>query len=143
MKKVFVILLIFFLILNTNNFSLADEIEEETDYIWLNEEIKNVSANPTEIPDSASRYICALDRNSKQIIFGKAENKQVPMASTTKIMTSIVLMENLEKNNLTLNTKVKVCKEAAIIQGSRLGLKENDEITIENLLYGLMLCSRK
>ena len=143
MRKSLLILLIFFLILNVNIFSLADEIEEETDYIWLNEEIKNVSTNPTEMPDLASRYICVLDRNSKEIIFGKEENKRVPMASTTKIMTAIVLMENLEKNNLSLSTKVEVCKKAAIIQGSRLGLKENDEITIENLLYGLMLCSRK
>ena len=142
-KKFFAVLLSIILIFNANNYIFGNEIEEETDYIWLNEEIKNASATPTEEPILGSRYACAFDRNSKEVIFGKEENKEVPMASTTKIMTAIVLMENLDKNNLSLSTKVKVCKEAAIIQGSRLGLKEHDEITIENLLYGLMLCSRK
>ena len=64
------------------------------------------------------------------------------MASTTKIMTAIVLLENLEvNNNLTLETKVEVCKQAASIGGSRLGLKIGDKVTINDLLYGLMLCS--
>ena len=66
------------------------------------------------------------------------------MASTTKIMTAIVLLENIEKNNnLTLDTEVEVCKEAGAIGGSRLGLKKGDKISINDLLYGLMLCSRK
>ena len=142
-KKIFLSLLCIILFFNLNYCIFADEIEEETDYIWLDEEIKNVTAKPTEIPVLSSRYICALDRNSKEIIFGKEENKRVPMASTTKIMTAIILMENLEKSNLKLDSEVEVCKDAAIIQGSRLGLKAGDKITINDLLYGLMLCSRK
>ena len=143
MKKTFIILLSIFFIFNINSFVFADEIEEETDYVWLTEEIEKTSANLTEEPVLSSRYACAFDRNSKEIIFGKNENKRVPMASTTKIMTAIVLMENLEKNNLTLDTEIEVCKAAASIQGSRLGLKTGNKITINDLLYGLMLCSRK
>ena len=143
MKKTLIILLSIFFIFNTYCFVFANEQEEEIDYLWLNDEIKNVSANPTEKLILDSRYICAIDRNSKEILFGKNENKKVAMASTTKIMTAIVLMENLQLNGINLNTKVKVCKEAALIQGSRLGLKKGDEITINDLLYGLMLCSRK
>ena len=90
-----------------------------------------------------SKYICALDRESKKTIYGKNQNEKVPMASTTKIMTAIVLMENLEKCGLTLNTEIEVCKLASIINGSRLGLKTGDKITVNDLLYGLMLCSRK
>lgn len=54
-------------------------------------------------------------------------------------MTSIVVIENTKN----LKEKVKISKKAAGTGGSRLGLKENDEITVEDLLYGLMLCSRK
>lgn len=142
-KKLIVILLIFFLISNINNLSFADEIEEETDYIWLEEEIKNASTTITDEPKLNSKCAVVLDRDSKEILFGKNENKRVPMASTTKIMTAIVLMDNLEKNDLSLNTQVEVCKKAASINGSRLGLKTGDKITINDLLYGLMLCSRK
>ena len=143
MKKFLIILLSIFFIFNINCFTFANEIDEETDYVWLYEEIKNVSANTTEEPVLSSRYACVFDRTSKEIIYGKNENKRVPMASTTKIMTAIVLMENLEKAGLELNSQIEVCKEAANIHGSRLGLKTGDKITINDLLYGLMLCSRK
>ena len=143
MKKTFIILLSIFLVLNVNYYTFADEIEEETDYVWLTEEIKNASANTTDEPVLNSRYVCAFDRSSKEIIFGKNETKKVPMASTTKIMTAIVLMESLETKGLNLNSQIEVCKDAATIQGSRLGLKTGDKITVNDLLYGLMLCSRK
>ena len=141
-KKTLIILLSIFLILEINSFSFANEIEDDTDYIWLSEEIKNTSSKLTEEPVLSSRYICAFDRKSKVMIYGKNENDKVPMASTTKIMTAIVLMENLENVGLELSSSVEVCKKAASIQGSRLGLKTGDIITVNDLLYGLMLCSR-
>ena len=142
LKKILCILLmISILIINTPIF--ADDIDEDLDFSWVQEEIVNVSANPTKEPNILSRYAVVFDRNSKEIIYGKKENEEVPMASTTKIMTAIVLMENIEKNNLQLDTQIEVCKEAGSIQGSRLGLKKGDKITINDLLYGLMLCSRK
>ncbi len=73
------------------------------------------------------------------ILYGKKENERCKMASTTKILTSIVVVENTKD----LNTKVKISAKAAGTGGSRLGLHENDEITVKDLLYGLMLCSRE
>ena len=105
----------------------------------VKEEIENVSTNASKEPSILSRSAIAFDRNSKTILYGKNYNKEVPMASTTKIMTAIVFVEN----NKSLNEEVEVCKQAANIGGSRLGLKTGDKITKEDLLYGLMLCSRK
>ena len=141
-KRVKLIILIVALIFIVNLNTFAYEIEEETDYIWLQEEISSASANDTNEPSLNSRYAIAIDRDSKAILYGKNETQKVPMASTTKIMTSIVLMENLGvNNNLTLNSEIEVCKQAGVIGGSRLGLKTGDKITINDLLYGLMLCS--
>lgn len=138
------IILIIFLLINISITSIAFEIEEETDFVWLNKEIENTSASLSEEPKINSRYAVVYDRSSKAIIYGKNENTRVPMASTTKIMTAIILLEHIEKNdNINLNTKIEVCKQAAGIGGSRLGLKVGDKITINDLLYGLMLCSRK
>lgn len=120
----------------------AYEIEEDTDYVWLQEEITNVSTDSISEPSLNSRYAIVIDRDSKAILFGKNENQKVPMASTTKIMTAIVLLENLGVNNsLTLNSEVEVCKQAGAIGGSRLGLKTGDKVSVNDLLYGLMLCS--
>ncbi len=143
LRKFIKIIVIFVLVINVSTIILADEIDEETDYAWLTDEIINASANASNEPNLSSRYVCVLDRTSKTLIYGKNENIRTPMASTTKIMTAIVLLENMEKNNLSLSTQVEVCKQAASVGGSRLGLKTGDKITINDLLYGLMLCSRK
>ena len=136
-KKILAITIIALICINVTIF--AYEIEEETDYVWLQEEIKNVSTNASKDPNILSRSAIAFDRNSKTILYGKNYDKEVPMASTTKIMTAIVFLEN----NKNLNEEIEVCKQAASIGGSRLGLKTGDKITKEDLMYGLMLCSRE
>lgn len=136
-KKIIIGFIIALMCVNVSVF--AYEIEEETDYVWLKEEIENVSTNISKEPSILSRSAIAFDRNSKTILYGKNYDKEVPMASTTKIMTAIAFVEN----NKNLNEEVEVCKQAANIGGSRLGLKTGDKITKEDLLYGLMLCSRK
>ena len=83
-----------------------------------------------------SRAFVVLDRKSNSIIVGKNEKEKRKMASTTKIMTALIVIENSQ-----LDTLVEVSKKAAGTGGSRLGLKTGDKITINDLLYGLMLCS--
>ncbi len=59
------------------------------------------------------------------------------MASTTKILTGLVVLENIEN----IGETVTVSEKAAETGGSRLGLKTNDKITVKDLLHGLLLCS--
>jgi len=88
------------------------------------------------MPSINARHAVVFDRNSKHIIYGKKEYEVCKMASTTKIMTAIIVLENSD-----LQDTVFVSSNAARIGGSRLGLKLNDKITVENLLYGLMMKS--
>lgn len=92
------------------------------------------SSNSIEIPKQNARIGLIFDRNSKTILYEKNGLKQVPMASTTKIMTAIVVLENAN-----LKDVVTIEKKAAGTGGSRLGLKLNDKITVHDLLYGLLL----
>ena len=136
MKKAKKILIIFTIILCVSFPCFAvDEELEELDYVWLNEEINK--AKDADNLTINSRYAVVYDRTSKTVIWGKDEAREVPMASTTKIMTAIVMLENVSN----LKEEIIVCKKAAGIGGSRLGLKTNDKITYEDLLYGLLLCS--
>jgi len=139
MKKILSLFCIVTIFL-ANSFIFANEEETETiEYVWLNEVIEE--AKQEELPEILSKNAIIYERNSKQVLFRKNENQKVPMASTTKIMTAIVLLEELEKQNISINTEVIVAKEAAIIGGSRLGLSTGDKITYNDLLYGLMICS--
>ena len=120
------------------NFSyvLADDIDYEENSTNLDDFSYEVSNTSESSLDLNSRACVVIDRKSKYILYGKNENKKVKMASTTKIMTAILVIENIN-----LDTTVEVSKKAANTGGSRLGLKTGDKITIKNLLYGLMLCS--
>ena len=83
-----------------------------------------------------ARSCIVLDRTSKKILFGKNEYNKVKMASTTKIMTATIILENCD-----LTKTVTISKKAARTGGSRLGLKAGDKLTILDLLYGLLLVS--
>jgi len=112
-----------------------DELEENLEEKELSEVI-NVASKSIAEPIINSRIGIIYDRKSGKVIWGKNENKRSAMASTTKIMTCIVVIENAD-----LNAEVKVSAKAAGTGGSRLGLKKDDKITIKDLLYGLMLRS--
>lgn len=77
-----------------------------------------------------------IDQESGRVLYDKNGDKVLAMASTTKIITAIVAIENCNLNDL-----VVVSKTAAAIGGSTVGLKPGEEITMEELLYGLMLRS--
>ncbi len=83
-----------------------------------------------------SRNYVIYDRISNTVILGKDENEIVKMASTTKIMTAIVILENCDLTQI-----VEVSKKAAATGGSTINLKTGDEISIYDLLYGLLLSS--
>lgn len=112
----------------------ADDVDNEEEI--SQNEINEVSANVSDEPVLNSRKCVVYDRISKTIIYGKNENVKSAMASTTKIMTAIVVLENTD-----LNQEVVVSKKAGGTGGSRLGLRAGDKVRIEDLLYGLMLRS--
>lgn len=138
-KKILsLILLIIIINLSIITPSFANvEDPDEWNYIWLDEAIEE--AQTIKEPSVLSRYAVVYDRASGTVIWGKDENTPVPMASTTKMMTAIVMMEIVGEEHL--NDTVTVSKEAASTIGSRLGLNTGDKITYNDLLYGLMLCS--
>ena len=120
----------------------GDDLEQKEENIDVSAEIENTLTQETSSDISSeslslnSRSCVVLDRLSKKILYGKKEKNKVKMASTTKIMTAIIVLENT-----TLDKTVEVSKKAAGTGGSRLGLKVGDKITIRDLLYGLLLCS--
>lgn len=140
MKKVkYLFILFVVLISSTFNTYAFDEKEAKEELKYFNEvheEVKQASTNPSVEPITYSRAVVVYDRTSKTVLYGKNENDVRAMASTTKIMTATLLIENAD-----LSQTVEVSKRAANTGGSRLGLKTGDKITLNDLLYGLMLCS--
>lgn len=105
-------------------------------FIILNNSIHATSTK--EFTDINVPAAIVMDMESGRILFEKNANEKRKMASLTKIMTSILLVENCNLDEL-----IEVPKEAAYIGGSTVGLKKGDKVTARSLLYGMLLPSRK
>ena len=139
MKKIISLILIIIIIMSNSIYVLADDENEILEKPIIQEDEKKeieAAANSETKPTINSRRYAVYDRLSGRCIYGKDENKQTAMASTTKIMTAMIIIENCK-----LTDSVTVSAKAAGTGGSRLGLKKDDIITVNDLLYGLMLRS--
>ena len=142
-KKIKQILILVLTLLTVLSSTIVIFVSEKQNYVILQTSKQNVAnsegnenSNKIDNPELNARIALIYDRASGRIIYEKNGNKQTPMASTTKILTSIVILENAD-----LKETVTIGSKAAGTGGSRLGLKKNDKITVNDLLYGLMLRS--
>lgn len=77
-----------------------------------------------------------IDVATGMILFDQNGHKVIPMASTTKIITSLIALEYGD-----IDRVVEISKNAASVRGSKVGYKAGDKVTMRELLYGLMLRS--
>ena len=129
-KLLVFLILIHIIFLNTTCF--ADDIIEEIENDLFLETTNKTSTEPNIL----SKNSIVIDRKTQTVLYEKNAYKKVPMASTTKIMTCIIAVENSNLDDI-----VTISKKAASIHGSTLGITTNSKISIKDLLYGLMLRS--
>ena len=141
LKKIlvtFTVLITLMFMINVKCVFADDGDEEEYSDTDLQDILVESATLQTQEPIINSKSAIIYDRITKKVIWGKEENIKRAMASTTKIMTAIVVLENANLEEI-----VTVSKKAANTGGSRLKLNMADKISINDLLYGLMLRSRK
>ena len=84
---------------------------------------------------SAESYV-VIDANSNRVLYGNNYNHESLIASITKIMTAIVVIENTD-----INKTITVDDNVLKAYGSAIYIEVGEEIKIIDLLYGLMLRS--
>lgn len=77
-----------------------------------------------------------MEAESKRILLEVNPHRKLPMASTTKILTALVVIENAN-----LDERITIPKEAQGVEGSSIYLRTGEHLTVRELLYGLMLQS--
>ena len=85
---------------------------------------------------TSAKACVVFEANSGRLLFEKNKDQKLPEASTTKIMTALVVAENVDVNEV-----VVIPKQAVGIEGSSIYLREGEKLTVKELLYGLMLRS--
>ena len=112
MKKISILLLLFTICVIFNNYTFVQ----------------------AEYTQSSAEAV--MEVSSGRLLYSHNEKEKLPMASTTKIVTAITIIENCDVNSV-----VEVGKETVGVEGSSVYLKEGDKFTVRDLLYGLMLRS--
>ena len=88
-----------------------------------------------DISAKSAILICA---DSGSIVFSKNESEPLPMASTTKIMTALLTLENMEAFG---NKEIEITDEMVRVEGTSMGLKAGDTVNLEALVQGMMTVS--
>lgn len=112
-----------FLNVNPNRYPILKSIAGQGVYDAVS---SNISAHGAIIMDDAT----------KVIVFSKNEDLRFSLASTTKIMTALVVLEHYS-----LNDVITIKTDAKDIEGQVIGFKKGEQFTVEDLLYALLLPS--
>ncbi len=83
-----------------------------------------------------SRAALTMDASTGEVLFSKNSYWRLPPASTTKLMTAILALENEDPSKV-----VSISKKASRVSRSRAGFREGDRVSLEGLLYAALLQS--
>jgi D-alanyl-D-alanine carboxypeptidase len=100
------------------------------DYRWL-------AAHPAVgVPANRAAAALLVDVDSRHVLFDRKSHARMPLASTTKLTTAMVALDNVGPD-----TTVTVPAEAVNVEPNVMGLSAGEQLTVRELLYGLLLDS--
>ena len=99
-----------------------------------------VHAEELNLAENAKSAIL-IEASTGEVLYSKNANERLAPASMTKIMSLILIMENIEKGNLKWNDIVVVSKNAASMGGSQIYLEQNEMMSVEDLVKGICVAS--
>lgn len=105
-----------------------------SNFCCINAYASSETSVPSELSSLHAKAAILMDGDNQRVLFGKEEEKELPMASTTKIMTCLYAIEHGN-----LSDKVTFSKKAASAPKVRLGAKSGSQFLLSDLLYALML----
>ncbi|MBR0409227.1 MAG: D-alanyl-D-alanine carboxypeptidase, partial [Clostridia bacterium] len=96
-----------------------------------------VPARAVSAPPEPSAAACVvMHPETGRVLYERSADERLPIASTTKIMTALVVLGQCNPD-----ARVRILPEDTDVEGSSMGLRAGETYTVEQLLYGLMLCS--
>ena len=91
---------------------------------------------PSRVNAVSAENALVLDAQTQRVLYEKKADERCLIASTTKIMTALIICEQCN-----VLDRVRIPKEAVGIEGSSMYLQQGEVLTVQDLLYGLMLHS--
>lgn len=101
--------------------------------------VVNVIASEDIVPNAKSAII--IEAETGKVLYEKNIDEKYAPASMTKMMSLLLIMENIDNRNLRMDEMIKVSKYASSMGGSQIFLEENEEMSVEDLLKGITIGS--
>ena len=98
-----------------------------------------VHAEEDIVPNAKSAIL--IEASTGKVLYEKNIDEKYAPASMTKMMSLLLIMENIDNRNLRMDEVIKVSKNAASMGGSQIFLQENEEMIVEDLLKGITIGS--
>ena len=95
------------------------------------------SITPVSAYSTSAASAIVIESNTGKVLYEKNADEKRQIASTTKILTAITVLENTDD----LEKMIKIPDEAVGVEGSSIYLRKGEELRVIDLLYGLMLRS--
>lgn len=156
MKKILILVLIATLVFPMNAWAVVGDVPTNQNDIVTTDDSVGEKANGTTTEeeaidntkkDSSDALITnaisgvLMEANSGEIVFKKEEHKEVPIASMTKMVAQIIILEKIKEGTIHWDDVVTVSKNAADMGGSQIYISEGEKITVKDLVKGISMAS--
>ena len=142
-KKTVTFILVFALCFASGSSALAVNIASECDISDIDEAIDTsatVSVVGEQLEINAHSAVL-IEQKSGTVLYEMNADEALPLASITKIMSLLLIMETIDKGNLSLDESITVSEHAASMGGSQIWLEENEVMTVDDLLKAAVIAS--
>ncbi len=100
-----------------------------------------VSAKEADDKKIKAEAVVLMCMDNNEVLYAKNEKKHLSPASVTKIMTILLILEAIDRGDVSLSDKVSASKNAVSMGGSQIWLEENETMTVEELLKAVIVAS--
>lgn len=99
------------------------------------------TVNHSGTPQIGSESYILIDATTGERLASENESMRLPPASLTKIMTSYIIADEIEAGRITLDDRVPISVKAWRMEGSRMFIREGTEVSVSDLLRGIIIQS--
>ncbi len=89
----------------------------------------------------AAKAAVLIDADTGKILFQQKAHEELPLASVTKVMTMLLVMDCVDSGKITLDDKVTISQRAASMGGSQMYMEAGETHTVSELLKGVAMAS--
>lgn len=108
-------------------------------FVFAEEEQKQIKTSANLIPNAKSGML--IDYNSGTVIYEKNPDEKLSIASLTKMIAQLIILENIEQGKIKWNDVITVSENAASFGGSQIYLEPNEKMSVEDLFKGISVAS--